>query len=151
MKKKENKSLFLYTALIFIVALLLIILSFFGDSHLRSQQPQASLEPAATQQTSGSGLTERAAKLSEDNRLLLEQNKALEASQAAMETENAQLKLDAEMAQNQSAMSDKLFDIYGMLYNRKFSDARTALSEIDPATLTETQREFYDILVKKAN
>ena len=38
-KKGENKSLFLYTALIFIVALLLIILSFFGDSHMKKASP----------------------------------------------------------------------------------------------------------------
>ena len=33
-KQKENKSMYLYTALIFVVALLLILLAFFGQTNI---------------------------------------------------------------------------------------------------------------------
>ena len=35
--KNDNKSLFIYTALIFVVAVLLIILSFFGQTNLQKK------------------------------------------------------------------------------------------------------------------
>lgn len=73
--KNDNKSLFLYTSLIFIVAVLLIVLSFFGQTNLKKSQPpvEASAEP------SNSGITERAAVLSEENKNLIEENTALKA------------------------------------------------------------------------
>ena len=71
--KNDNKSLFIYTSLIFIVAVLLIILSFFGQTNLQKNKPQleANTEPA------NSGITERAAILSEENKNLIEENNRL--------------------------------------------------------------------------
>ena len=40
--KNDNKSMFLYTALIFIVAVLLIIFSFLGQTNMQKNQPQVS-------------------------------------------------------------------------------------------------------------
>jgi len=37
--KNDNKSMFLYTALIFIVAVLLIIFSFLGQTNMQKNQP----------------------------------------------------------------------------------------------------------------
>ena len=43
--KNDNKSMFLYTALIFIVAVLLIIFSFLGQTNMQKNQPQVSESP----------------------------------------------------------------------------------------------------------
>lgn len=75
--KNNNKSLFLYTALIFFVAVVLIILSFFGERNMEKNQPE--LDEAAVEQSKQySGITEKAFLLSEENRKLLEQNKELD-------------------------------------------------------------------------
>ncbi len=71
--KNNNKSLFLYTALIFIVAVLLIILSFFGQTNLEKNQPKVE-ESSQQTQAPVSGITEKAAVLSEENKTLLEEN-----------------------------------------------------------------------------
>ncbi len=147
-KRGENKSLFLYTALIFIVALLLIILSFFGDNHMKKNQPNISEE--TTQAASGGGLTERAAQLSEDNRILLEKCKTLEQKQIEIENENILLKEQTLASSTQNEISERLFDIYILLYRKKFEEAKAALTEINIDSLDLKQKEFYDILVTKA-
>ena len=65
--------MFLYTALIFVVAILLIILSFFGQTNLEKKQPavKQTMEPS---ERLSSSISQRAAEVSEDNRVLLEEN-----------------------------------------------------------------------------
>ncbi len=79
--KNNNKSLFLYTALIFVVAVLLIILSFFGQTNLEKKQPQIE----GTAGNTDSGITERAAVLSEENKNLIEENNALKEKNKILE------------------------------------------------------------------
>ena len=75
--KNDNKSLFLYTALIFFVAVILIVLSFFGQTNLEKNQPKVEENTEQTQAVSG--ITEKAAVLSEENKNLLEENNKLKA------------------------------------------------------------------------
>lgn len=70
-----NKSLYLYTSLIFVVAILLIILSFFAMSNRDSKLNET--EQAQT-------ITEKTAALSEENKNLAEENKALKDSNRVM-------------------------------------------------------------------
>ena len=65
----QNKSLYIYTSLIFVVAILLIILSFFAMSNRDSKMNE-------TEQAAQS-ITEKAAVLSEENKNLAEENKTL--------------------------------------------------------------------------
>lgn len=83
--KKNNKSLFLYTGLIFAVAVLLIILSFFGQQNLQKNQPK--IEETQSQQAESAGITERAAVLSEENKNLLEANSTLKKQNKELEEE----------------------------------------------------------------
>lgn len=69
--KNNNKSMFVYTALIFFVAVILIILSFFGQTNMKKNQPKID----DVQQ--GSSITERASVLSEENTALITENKNL--------------------------------------------------------------------------
>ena len=70
MAKNNNKSLFLYTALIFIVAVLLILLSFFGQMNLQNKQPKVD----ENEQQQQEGISERASVLSEENKNLMEES-----------------------------------------------------------------------------
>ena len=70
--KNDNKSMFLYTALIFIVAVLLIIFSFLGQTNMQKNQPQVSESPDKEM-----SISEKASILSEENTVLLENNNNL--------------------------------------------------------------------------
>lgn len=66
--EKNNKSFFLYTALIFIVAIIMVMIAFLGQSNVHKNQ-QTNI--------TGNSITENAAKVSEDNAHLHEElNKA---------------------------------------------------------------------------
>ena len=70
-----NKSLYMYTSLIFVVAILLIILSFFAMSNRDKKMNET--EQAQT-------ITEKTAALSEENKNLAEENKTLKDSNHVM-------------------------------------------------------------------
>lgn len=70
-----NKSLYMYTSLIFVVAILLIILSFFAMSNRDNKMNET--EQAQT-------ITEKTAALSEENKNLAEENKTLKDSNRVM-------------------------------------------------------------------
>ena len=76
--KKENKSLFLYTSLIFIVSILMILIAFAGQNHIRKVQPETD--------ASGNSLTNKVNTLSEQNAKLTNENATL--NQKIMELEN---------------------------------------------------------------
>ena len=143
-KLKNNSSLFLYTALIFFVAIIMIIIAFFGQSNLQKNQP-IQTDSAAT-----SSITEKAAQLSEDNRILMEQNQALQNEKKELTENNENLTLQLEALQTEKINNDKLLQIYNYLYKGSKTKAREALGEIVPEELTETQKTFYNILVKKS-
>ena len=103
--KNNNKSMFLYTALIFVVAIILIVLSFFGQANVEKSQPgiSATLEPAGQLSET---ITERAAVLSEENMKLIEENKQLAKENEKLE---ARLKNSEALsaAANCMALNDK--------------------------------------------
>ncbi len=81
MAKNKNNSLFLYTALIFIVAIIIIVLAFFGQTRIRDAQPLLSATPtaAATEvpKTPADGIVMSASQLSQENLELLNENREL--------------------------------------------------------------------------
>ena len=89
--KNDNKSMFLYTALIFIVAVLLIIFSFLGQTNMQKNQPQVSESPDKEM-----SISEKASILSEENTVLLENNSNLKKENQELSEENIQLKSDNE-------------------------------------------------------
>ena len=86
--KNDNKSMFLYTALIFIVAVLLIIFSFLGQTNMQKNQPQVSESPDKEM-----SISEKASILSEENTVLLENNNNLKKENQELSEENIQLNL----------------------------------------------------------
>lgn len=144
MPKSNNRSLFLYTGLIFVVAIIMIIVAFFGQSNMQKSQPIQS-DSAAT-----SSITEKAAQLSEDNRILLEQNQTLENENKELTEKNNELSKKSESDTAEIANNNLLLEIYNYLYKGNKSKAREKLAEVSADSLTQSQKTFYDVLVKKS-
>ncbi len=129
--KNENKSLFMYTALIFLVAMILIIIAFFGQTNLQNNQPE--IEKTITEL---SGITEKAAILSEENKVLMEQNKALT-------TENETLKAENEALTKKQITNDTLLSAYGYNKNGNKEMALEQLKKVNYAELNSDQQLIY--------
>lgn len=127
--KNDNKSLFLYAGLIFVVAILLIILSFFGQTNLKKNQPVVD-EPVVPE----TGITERAAVLSEENKNLIEENK--------------QLKQQNEQLIEKQTENDLLLSAYGYMSLDNFAKAGEMLGAVNYENLTADQKIIYDTVKK---
>lgn len=129
--KNNNKSLFLYTGLIFVVAVLLILLSFFGQMNLQKNQPKTE-ETEEVTQTTNTGITERAAVLSEENKNLLE--------------ENTQLKKENEELLEKIVQNDILLAANGYYTLGANDKALERLLAVDYENLTTDQQMIYDAI-----
>ncbi len=129
-KKNDNKSMFLYTALIFIVAVLLIIFSFAGQTNMQKNQPK--IEENTEENQSLSGISERASVLSDENMKLIEENKQLK-------NDNGEL---AEYKKN----NDLLLSANGYFYVENYITAREILEKIDYDELTDDQKILYNTI-----
>ena len=141
-KNSDNISLLMYTSLIFIVAIIMIIVSFFAQTHLdQSKQGQMDTEKV--------DLSNKAAQVSEENMQLVELNKSLKDANAALSEKNAELEAALEELQKENkAYGDLLFVSEKLLGGNKRA-ARTLLENIFTEDLTKEQKELYDALVKK--
>lgn len=124
----NNKSLFLYTGLIFAVAVLLIVLSFFGQTNLRKNQPK--IEKTEEQTQPASGITERAAVLSEENKNLIE--------------ENLKLRQNNDELLSKINQNDSLLAANGYLSLGNKEMASSMLDNVDYDTLSSDQQMIYD-------
>ena len=142
--KNSNKSLFLYTALIFFVAIILIIIEFFGQTNVQKSQPPID-EPSPT---AVSGITEKAAVLSEENTKLMQQvadlKKQIEEDGKAIEELNQKI-------YESSAVNDNdklLLHAYDCKLSDNTDDLSVILSSINYDSLTDEQKVIYDKLSK---
>lgn len=122
--KNNNKSMFVYTALIFFVAVILIILSFFGQTNMKKNQPKID----DTQQ--GSSITERASVLSEENTALITENKNLLSQIDELEKINS--------------VNELLLSANGYLSVENTQAAEQVLSDINYDELSADQKILYD-------
>lgn len=142
-RNKSNRPLMIYTSLIFIVAIIMVVVAFFGQRHLESAQFR--------QTETAKGISVRASQLSEENRLLMEVNKRLTNSLNELTEENQSLKADLDALTKESEQNKKLSEVYIALNNSGRSKARKLLKEIYTEDLTAEQKDFYDMLAKKCN
>ena len=129
-QKNNNTSMFLYTALIFAVALVLIIISFFGQTNLERSQPkiESAFPPESEHLTSS--ISQKAAELSEENMILIEKNKELE-------VENEDLK---EKIKNDNL----ILTAYIFMQANDKENAKTEFEKINSDYLTDKQTEIYN-------
>lgn len=141
-RNSDNKSLLLYTSLIFIVAIIMIIVSFFAQTHL----DQSKVSEIDTEKVD---LSNKAAQVSEENMQLVELNKSLKDTNAALVTENEGLKAENEALQKEIKAYDDLLLVSEKLLGGNKRAARTLLENIFTEDLSKKQKDLYDTLVKK--
>lgn len=139
-EKKGNKSLFLYTALIFLVALIMIVLSFFGQSNLKSTEETK--QEAKT-------ITEKASALNDENLILMEQISGLQEELEKKDAEilEKQATIDADI--QTKTVYDTIISAYLLKEAGKKEEAKTALENIDATTLSGDILIMYNKIMKK--
>lgn len=142
-KKNDNKSLIMYTSLIFIVAIVMIVVSFFAQKHLEELR----VSEIDAQNVS---LSNKAAMVSEENMQLVELNKSLREKNKELVEQNTALSLEKDAFIKEKAGFEALIEVYNKLLAGKESAARELLQGIYTEDLTPEQKEIYDALVKKA-
>ena len=140
--KNDNKSMFLYTALIFIVAVLLIIFSFLGQTNMQKNQPQVSESPDKEM-----SISEKASILSEENTVLLENNSNLKKENQ----ENIQLKSDNESLTQKQSQNDLLLSANGYFTLGNNSMALETLDKVNYNDLSSDQKIIYDNIKNNIN
>lgn len=140
--EKNERSLYKYTALIFLFALLIIIVAFFGQSHFENVMTTDS----RVEQESN-GIADRAAALSEEN-LRLSNEKA------ALEEENASLKTQAETSANDASFLNRKLATYEAVMNAASlyladdtAGAAAAVSAVDTALLSPSGLAIYNMII----
>ena len=124
---KENRSMYFYTALIFVVAILLIILAFFGQSNIsrlgnRANEIADSTEIASLAPTNAPPSTDEFARIS---------NMA-----SALDKENKELK-------DKLSVYDNLINANELVSKGNFFEAEEIISIISEDKLTESQKVLY--------
>lgn len=134
-QNNNNKSLFLYTALIFIVAILLILIAFFGDANLEKSMNSAlqTAEPTVTQKAEAS-ITERAAIISHENQKLME--------------ENQKLKTESESAKKQLEVYTTLSKALAQKDAGNIDGAKEIIAGLDAESLDELQKSLYNKIME---
>ncbi len=138
-ENKSNKSLFMYTALIFLVALLMIVVSFFGQSHLESIRE--------TEQKA-KNLTEKTSMLSDQNLYLTDQvaalTKTIEEKDALLAS--TQTSLD-ETALREENLNNTVA-AYIKMKEKKKTKAEEYISLVNPDLLSYDGKWLYNEVIK---
>ncbi len=141
-----NNSLFLYTALIFIAAIIVILFAYFTQAHVERSQPQTSPEAGVTEPapydpeapdktenpSAPQGIAKTAADLSQDNMELLEENRELRSRLDELE-----LSL---------SVYEPLVKAYHAKAKNDAARAKLLLEDIDYNSLTDEEKTLYDAI-----
>lgn len=148
-KSNDNKSLILYTALIFLVAIVMIIISFFAQTHLEKLKVS---EKAAENVT----LSNKAAQVSEENLQLVELNRTLRIKNKELLDQNSALIIekDAVIAERDESLKKNeayaaLIEVYDELIEGNKKSAKKLLLNIFTEDLAPEHKEIYDKLAKE--
>lgn len=134
-EKKNSSSMFLYTALIFLVALIMIVLSFFGQSHLESTEETK--QQAKT-------ITEKASLLSEENLLLTEQVSSMQEQLEQKETDILAKQQSIDGLQKELEACKAVISAYERCVEGNTEAGAAAIAAVDPAMLTGDIKILYD-------
>ncbi len=142
-KNNENsKSLYLYTSLIFIVALVMIIISFFGQSNLEKVNK-------ATQ--SQKTIQQKSAALSEENMRLVEENLSLEKIITEKDTAISNLNASIELKDKKINMYNNLMSAYAYHSLKNYTKAKELLDTIEYETLEGDAKVLYTQILDDVN
>lgn len=141
--KKDNKSLIMYTSLIFVAAIVMIVISFFAQQHLEQLRVSETEAENVT-------LSNKAAQVSEENMQLVELNKTLKDANTVLTEENQVLTAQKDALLKETGAYKALIEVYEKLVDGKKASAQKLLEGIYTEDLTPEQKEMYDFLVKEA-
>ena len=144
--KKSNRSLFLYTGLIFIAAIVVIALSFFAQINSNNTHKKILGE-----ENSATTITEKISHLSEENKTLWETTQKLNKSIDELTAENTELTEKVLTLDKQMSNAHKMYGVYDKLRNGSYEEARLELDTVETLFLTEEQDVFYQYLVEEVN
>ncbi|MBR2476658.1 MAG: hypothetical protein IKB50_00810 [Clostridia bacterium] len=130
--KSKSRFLWLYTILLFSVALLLIL--FAGMTQ----------QEAETHKTTSVGLQESVTKLTQDNENLKAENASLRAEADGV---NA-LKISLEQTADHNGRNELLIKAMSMYCTNDINGARALLAEMDISLLTPEQLAVYNMIMK---
>lgn len=138
MSKSENKSLFMYTALIFFAAIIIIVVAFFGQANLDRSKQEIPIVTAEPQQ---SGIAQKAAEISAENAWLTTENSRLTNENEALLSRNTELEINY-------SYGNIFCNIYQFIYEDNLDDAIITFNSINTDALTEEQKVVYNNLLK---
>lgn len=133
----------MYTALIFVVAIVMIVISFFAQTHL--EQLKVSEKDAENV-----SLSNKAAQVSEENMQLVELNKTLRMKNEEKENQIVVLTTERDKLLRQITAYTSLISVYDKLADNDKTGAQELLKGIYTEDLSSEQKEIYDKLVKEA-
>ena len=143
-ENKSNRSLFLYTALIFVAAIAVISLSFFSQINAEKAR-----ETLLAEEKNAKSIIEKTSQLSEENRILLQTTNSLNKKIDDLTNENAEM-AERILALDKQANNSKI--MYDVFNNIQIGDIKKAAEEfetLDPLFFTEEQEMFYNYLQKR--
>lgn len=135
-KQKENRSMYIYTALIFVVALILIFLAFFGQtniSRLGNRANEFTAEPTPVSVTDTPSETVSSEEFANISNMA-----------SSLDLENKELKSEIDVY-------ELLADAFAKVNEGYYDDALEILTSVDQTTLTDSQKILYDELTIQIN
>lgn len=141
-EKEHSRSLYLYTALIFIVALIMIIISFFGQQNLEKINK-------ATQDNKS--ISEKSATLSEENMRLVEENLELN-ELVKTQAENIEMLNNTVKSKEMFILNyDKLFSAHTYFVLEDYKKTEEILLMVDIELLDGDSKLLYTQMITEIN
>ena len=144
--KKSNRSLFLYTGLIFIAAIVVIALSFFAQVNSEKNHMKYFGEEAGA-----TTISDRIAHLSDENKTLWETTEKLNKSIDELTVENTELTEKVLTLDKQVSNNNKMYVVYDKIKSGNYSEALAELESVEKLFLTPEQETFYQYLTEEVN
>ena len=141
-EEKTNKSLFVYTALIFFGALCMILISLMSQGNLNKSE--------ISHQTTGS-ISEKAANLSEENMLLREDNISLQERLETAEGDVTQLQTENSALKDSIHNYDILLSASAYCGVQNYETATELLLKINLEALSDDAKLLYDNILNQIN
>ena len=142
--QKSNRSLFLYTALIFLAAIAVIAFSFFAQVNADKNH-----EKYVGEENSETSIAGKAAKLSEENRILLETIGSLNDKNSELSEDNEVLTKQVLSLDKNMLNAKKMYLIFDLILQKKYKEAVAEYITLEPLFFTEEQDKFYDYITEK--
>ena len=140
--KNVNRSFFLYAGLIFLIALIIILISCFGQVNNDKDNLPEDVS------TTDVGITERTAMVSEENARLLKENDELKKDLDAKEQTIISISDESKNLNDVMYNCNIVLNCYTLCKDKKYQDAKTQLETVNTGVLSEDMMRLYEDISK---